>query len=396
MVHDGAMAPDVTPWIEALRPRGGPLVDAAARFVASLGPPAFPRGAEGLRHLASLVGGDLPGDEDRFVEGAGALLGLLLLEHLGDGEHCHDGARHGIALGAHGWFDPFAAITAALDAGSPRAELARWVRDAEDEHAGTGAVARVVRAFREALAAERPDLVVTAVRALAVSLDGGVEVDLAQVARATEGEPVSAVHAAVRKILSLLPGAREGAVETFAEIAERLLPRLVGPRFHAELEARAASGGARLYGRPIGHGVRVALVVAHPGRSRFVREAEIERWGLAPEEAERIAIARLAACSGKARFARVDTDAGPLVVARTGDGLDAARLVLPGLHDVLRDALDAGPIHAAVPHRDVLLASGPGRALDVLRARARDDHARAPHAITDALFEVTPGGLVAR
>ena len=81
------------------------------------------------------------------------------------------------------------------------------------------------------------------------------------------------------------------------------------------------------------------------------------------------------------------------MVARTGDGLDSARLLLPTLTAVLRHDLGDAFLLAA-PHRDTLLAApdtDAGRAL--LLARAADLAARAPHAICDQPFRMIRGSL---
>ena len=126
-------------WLAALRERGGPLTDAALAFLrAHAAPEPFPRAGEALAWLAACVERqadiDAMESEDRaFVDGAGALLALLLVDHLGAGEHVtHDGT-HRVRLGARGFFDPFAAIDEALDAERPRAALAGAVRRAEAE-----------------------------------------------------------------------------------------------------------------------------------------------------------------------------------------------------------------------------------------------------------------------
>src|SRR5690606_33899060 len=119
------------------------------------------------------------------------------------------------------------------------------------------------------------------------------------------------------------------------EARARLLPRLVGPSLLDGLGARAEA----IHTRPLGHGAFVALVLAYEGRSRFVRRAELASWGLRGAEAEALAIERLAARSVAARMACLDTEAGPVVLARTRDGHDAARLLLPGLGAVLAQSL---------------------------------------------------------
>ncbi|MBX3272534.1 MAG: hypothetical protein KF729_19905 [Sandaracinaceae bacterium] len=374
-------------WLDRLDP--GPLATAAHRFLdAHPGAPRrpFDRGAAGLRALGDAL--EAWADEepspldDGFVEGAGALLALLLLDHVGEGAHAAREGAHRVRLGRDGWFDPFGAVEAALDDDDPRAALALAVARAEAEAAGRAGVGRAMRILREALARERPDVSVEASFELTVQLSGEIELDLGRTVRATEGEPDAAVELAVAKLVAMLPGGAAGA--TFADVRASLYPRLTAPGFaaslaeHGRLAAAARLGGA----------LEVALVVAHGDRSRYVGALELERAGVGFDEALAIALQNLAGRSRDARFGRVDTPDGPLVVARTGDGLDAARLLLPTLHAVLAPELGDAFL-AAVPHRDALYACAETPALRAaLTARAADDAARAPHAISARLFRV--------
>lgn len=384
-------------WLERMRDPGGPLVDAAARFVEARGLAPYPEGADGLRRLGAVMEGFVFDDEagaideaeaHRFVEGAGALLGLLLIAALGGRHHEHDGA-HRVALGPHGFFDPFAAVDGALDAESPRGELARRVAAAEAEAAGRGPVSRVVGAFARALPRHRPELSIAAQRELSLELSDGTEVDLASVARATDDQPDEAVEQAVDRIAALLGGGSDGVPSE--EARARLLPRLVPERFAREL---AEQGRGEIVALPVAGELRCALVLGYGDRARYVRPGELAGWQLDAEAARAVALQNLAARSADARFGRLDTEHGPLVVARSGDGLDAARLLLPALPEVLAAELSP-PFVVAVPHRDALLACSAADAgvVEALRARAREDAARAPHAITDALYELDAGRL---
>ena len=80
-----------------------------------------------------------------------------------------------------------------------------------------------------------------------------------------------------------------------------------------------------------------------------------------------------------------------LLRVRQGDGLDAARLMLPDLGLRLH-RLAAGRWVAAAPHRDVLLLA-PFNYAPLLAEHAGDAAERAPHPISDALFSVTATGL---
>lgn len=373
----------------------GPLGLAARRFLeAHPGAPSqpFARGVDGLRAFCDAV--EAWADEDAspldegFVEGAGALLACLLLDHVGRGGHAARDGAHRLRLGDDGFFDPFAAIDAALEADDPRAAIIEAVRRAEAEALGHAGVGRAMRLLRATLARERPELRVASSFGATVELGDGLELDLGRVLRATEGEPEAAAQAAIAKLVAMLPGGA-GAASTFGDVRASLLPRVTAPGFAASLADR----GALAHAPRVGGAIELTLVVDHVDRSRYVGAGELERWGLAFDVALAAAVENLAERSRGARFGTIDTEGGPLVFARTGDGLDAARLLLPTLHAVLAPELGDAFL-AAIPHRDVLLAcADTPRLREALEARARDDAARAPHRITDRLFRVAADRL---
>jgi len=314
-------------WIDELRPRCGPLTDAASLFAASLGvesdPPA---GAAGLlvlargveRHLDRNASDD--DDERLFVELAGSFLGVLLCGALPQGRHASRDGRHGVLFGARRFFDPFEAVERLLDAEDVRACLAEQVSRAED--------------------------------------------------------------------------AARGAEPAFAEVQARLLPRLVGPRLLAEVTRSA--GTQPLCVLPLLADMHVLFLLGEEQRRRYVGAREAARWGQHPADLLRHARANLAGRSDAARLLRFDAEHGSLVVARSGDGLDSSRLLLPGLHDVLAPELGS-PFVAAVPHRDALFACAlrDATGLRLLRERAADEAARAAHPITATPLAVGPNGQLA-
>lgn len=376
-------------WMRAVGGAGALLV-AAERFLAREGIAIVPRGAEGLAWLARRIDAfaereDVSAqDEGSFVEGAGAVLALLLLAHVGEGSHATRDGVHRVRLGARGFFDPFAAIESAIESDSARRALIEHVARAEREARGEEGVGLAASVFERVLAERRPDLEVVARFDRRLWLDGEIEIDLGRAIDASDG--AAALERSIEKLIAMLPGGAGAAIARDEAIA-RLLPRLVAP-------AMLREAGPGLFARPTANDVAVALVLAYDGRSRFVRARELEGWSLRADDALGLAIANLAARSATARFARLDTEAGPMIVARTGDGLDSARLLLPTLPDVLAPEL-GDPFLAAVPHRDALIACAQGSAplRAALAARAREDALRAPHRITDALFRVAQSGL---
>ena len=455
------LGPSATPLgVEPERPlaeRTGPLLAAAARFMGKRladGEWTDGLGPIGLRQLLDRVeshvfesvedtqgSGPLasPGSIDpeeaerRFVEGGGAWLALLLLDRVPDGHQVvHDG-HHGLRLGHHGFFDPFAAMQGVLDADDPRRALAEAIRRGEAEGNGTGPISRAVGAFSRELELTLPDRSVVEQFGATVRLDDRTEVDLGRVLVAADGEGPEVLRAAVARMvrgLGTAAGHRPGAAgRSFAAERSRLLPRLLGPDFTAELRRRAEGGGelataplpmtgatggtvggaaepnARggprsgpqaTMGRRVVPGVEVGLIVAYGDRARYLTRAELDGQGVDLDVALAQAIANLAARSAKARFLQMETDDGPMIMARSGDGLDAARLLLPGLFDVLTPEL--GPIIAVgAPHRDTLIATVATEPalVKALMAQLADGAARAPHPISATPWRLTALGLSA-
>lgn len=378
----------------------GPLLPAATRFLAREGgSSSLERGASTLAWLARRIDTFSQRDvsareEAEFVEGAGALLAAVLVDHVGLGAHVERDGVHRIRIGTHGFFDPFTAIETALASSSARVALVAEVARAEAEAAGSAGHGRVSRAFEQVLADVRPDLSVDdrfEGRLWLSTLDSAsdpesspVEVDLARVIQLAEGQSDASVENAVKKLVSMLPGGAAPGIDRHDAIT-RLLPRVVGPGFDLR---------ETLFARPLPNGARLCLALAYDGRSRFVRDAELPSWTLEPDEAVRIALENLAKRSTRARFGRIETFDGPVIFARTGDGLDSARIVLPGLVDVLEADLGE-PFVACVPHRDALFAcrADAPLSMEAMMARVTDDHAKAPHRITDKPFLVDRAGL---
>jgi hypothetical protein len=384
----------VATWIEALSSRSGPLLTAATHFAASHGLERDPpRGVSGLRALSGLIANaqhvDDPNDQ-RFVEGAGAYLGLLLLDHLPAGSHVASAGVHRLRLSAHGFFDPFAAVAHALDAHDPPRALLAAVKSAEAEAAGSGPTARVVNELLAQLATQ-PDvrLVQHFDRKLWLDVDGmRIELDLERIIGATRDETAEVLrHAVARLCASLLHEATPPVVAW--ETARTLLfPRLVGPKF---LEGLPVPSDLHL--SPLGPAVWETLVLRYKERARYVRRSEAEAWskdGAAPKAQ---ALQNLARSYERARFLQHATEHGPIVIADSRDGLDSARLLLPGLHDVLAPALGT-PFIAAVPHRDTLLAcpTQPDALVAELERRVQAAVRAAPHAIARTLWLISGPG----
>jgi len=375
-------------WLTALKEIGGPFVPAALDFMHSLRCEPPGSGAAGVRWLADQIERHLDRDDDwvdddRFIEGAGALLGLLLIEHLGGRTAERDGV-HRIQIGRFGWFDPFEVIQNALDAEEPRRCLSEYLSAAEREATGRGTISRVVRLFADVLRDERPDLAIESQFELGVELSNGASVDLARLERVARDQDDAATAAAARRIISMLPGASELKATSWSEAGSRILPRLISESF-----LRSLPGDQSLYAEALCADVYLTLQLRYEARARYVPRVEVDSWPVEQGDARRRAIANLAERSRKLRLEPVEEG---ILRVRQGDGLDAARLLLPDLAARL-SKIDASTTWlAAAPHRDVLLL-GRDFAIEQLARLAEDASRRAPHPISAALFAISSQGL---
>ena len=393
-------------WITAsLRQRAGALAPVAESFLDGwLGADAgqYRGGRDGLVALCRqlerfMYRADVDDEsERRFVEGAGALLGVLLIEHIGDACHAAQGSAHRVRLGASGFFDPFEAVDRVLDAPCIRSELAREVERAEAEARCTGPISRVVSSLRSALARERPDL----------QIEEQFECKLKLRHLPARRHPRARPQARGREH-ARSGGARGGErhAPTAIAAARRTRQR---PRDRGCEAAYAASAGAgRCGARPVGAGAeRAARRGPCPtswwwrcwSSTRAVRatcvRAKSTGWGMAAEEAFALAMDNLRARSERARIVREQADHGPTYIARTGDGRDSARVLLPELYTELAERV--GPeVCIAVPHRDTFMVCDGSKAALVQRLaqRAAEDAARAPHALSARVHRLTEAGL---
>ena len=334
-------------------------------------------------------------DERLFVELAGSYFAVVLCDALGRGQHVARGGKHRVDLGAAS-FDPFGALERVLAAEDTARALAQEVSRAEAEAAGTGPVARVAREVERQVRArfKRSHVIDRFDHTLKLEVDGDeVELDLSRLVRATTGETPANMQRAVEKFLAALPGMSTPA-SAWSEARESVLPRPLGVQMLAGLPERTALSLLPLVATAKqASAPKLGFVLRTERRARYVQAREVQSWDVTGAQLRAAAIENLAARSHNAKLVCTDTEHGPIVVAKSGDGLDAARVVLPGLIDVLGPELGV-PFAVAIPHRDTLLAcplNAPA-AVAHLRNTARDQAARAPHAISGEVMALSRDG----
>ena len=386
--------------------RAGALWPVAERFLSRLAPArsAHEAARDQLRALARELDRFLSrehvaaNEEHAFVEGAGAWLGVILVAHLPRARHESRQGKHRIKLGRHGYCDPFRAIEAALEDDDPRAVLAREVSLAEAEHRGEGPLARVVKSFGDKLRESRPDLSIVHqfdadLSIGAASLPEPFAVDLRRAVDSTREQDHAAVERVVGRLVSMLPSSHTGDTD-LAPDRERLFPRLCRTDLLSELSSQ---GRTKLWCHPIHDDLTVALQVESDGRARYVRESEAESLLLPRAAVLELALQNLERVSRRFRLASDHTPRGPMFVARTGDGRDSARLLLPTLYTALVERLGPAP-WVGVPHRDTFFACAGDRldVLEELRARTEHDAARAPHRLSACVYRLVGEATLVR
>jgi uncharacterized protein YtpQ (UPF0354 family) len=391
-------------WIGVLSERAGPLIEPALCFLQRQragDSDSFRGGTEGIRWLArelvafAYLESVSDEEEQAFVEGAGALLGLILIDHLPEARHAAQAGAHRVRIGAYAFIDPFAAIERALEARDIPKALAASLAEAEREARGVGAMSRVVRTLAELLLLERPHLRVAGQFDARLMLAGRnddeqIEIDLTQAIRATSSQSAQAVQDVARRLISLLPGAQEPE-QDFHDLRSRIVPRICRTDAVTSLSKQ---GRAELFRSEFVSDLSIAILVEHEGRARYLRTREVEAFAISSADLLAYAIENLLLRSTQFRLSELDREAKGCFITRTGDGRDSTRVLLPSVRALLRERF-GDHVAVGIPHRDAFLCcdASDSHSVTTIRARVTLDAARAPHRLTDELFRCTPSGL---
>jgi uncharacterized protein YtpQ (UPF0354 family) len=204
--------------------------------------------------------------------------------------------------------------------------------------------------------------------------------------------PDESRHQIERWIVELLR-ASEGSPDrtgSFEELKERILPMI--------LSDKDAAAHKTTVMQPLIEGLQVAYAIDSDRTIAYIPEPHFESWGISRDDLHEAAIDNLVTRSeAMAAHAAQDEDGRVnLILFQTMDGYDASRVLLPTLHEKLREYLGS-PFAAGIPNRDILLCF---RNDDETVARLRDqigeDHRKMPHGVTDKLLLITADGIAPR
>lgn len=176
---------------------------------------------------------------------------------------------------------------------------------------------------------------------------------------------------------------------SFEELRDRILPMIVAD---AERDRRT------MVIEPMLEGLSVAYAIDSDRTIAYIPEAQFNDWAIDRETLHEAAIENLIKRSEAMSAHAAQDEEGKinLILFQTMDGYDASRVLLPNLHEKLREHLGS-PFVAAIPNRDILLCfRNDDETVARLREQIEADHKRMPHGVTERLLLVTPDGIAPR
>ncbi|HEY8666110.1 MAG TPA: DUF1444 family protein [Tepidisphaeraceae bacterium] len=175
---------------------------------------------------------------------------------------------------------------------------------------------------------------------------------------------------------------------SFEEVKERILPMLLPA-------ATSDFNTGSMITQPFVNNLVIGYAVDSDRTIAYIPEAVFKKWGLSIDDLHEVALANLSARSEaiNAHAAQDEDGRINLILFQTMDGYDASRLLLPNLHERLREHLGS-PFAAGIPNRDILLCfRGDDETVIRLREQIAEDYRQMPHQVTDKLMLVTPDGV---
>ena len=146
-------------------------------------------------------------------------------------------------------------------------------------------------------------------------------------------------------------------------------------------------------------GLAIGYVIPGQGFDVLVGAEHLLAWGVGPDDVHAAAMANLAAWSVEASWVAEVNGFRRVVWSESGEGVDAARILLPEVRAQLAADLGGiGRVLIGVPERDLLIATGLAEGDDefaaMLAAYVIDRSNGADHPIDARLLELEDGELV--
>jgi uncharacterized protein YtpQ (UPF0354 family) len=178
---------------------------------------------------------------------------------------------------------------------------------------------------------------------------------------------------------------RSGNLE---DVKDRILPMVLS-RSSSEVDSGS------LVTQPLVDALFVAYAVDSDRTISYIPTGVFEQWEISLDQLHEIALNNLVSKSEaiSAHAAQDEDGKINLILFQTMDGYDASRVLLPTLHERLREHLGS-PFAAGIPNRDILLCfRDDPETVKRLREQIGQDFKQMPHQVTDRLLLITPDGI---
>lgn len=178
---------------------------------------------------------------------------------------------------------------------------------------------------------------------------------------------------------------------SFEDLKDRILPMVLS-------EQSVEADHRQTLAEPLVPGLRIAYAIDSDHSIAYIPRPQFKAWDVPLEEVHATAIDNLAARSEEMAGQAAQDESGRinLILFQVGDGYDASRILLPTLHDRLREHLGS-PFCAAVPNREILLCfRNDDETVGRLKTQIEEDFRRMPHQVSDRLFLITADGIAPR
>lgn len=206
-------------------------------------------------------------------------------------------------------------------------------------------------------------------------------------------QPEDSQHQIERWIVELLR-ASEGSPDEgadFEQIKDRILPMILS-------EGVSDVENASMVTQPLVGKLHIAYALDNDRTIAYILRRHFDQWKIDLDALHETALSNLVTRSEAINAQAAQDESGEinLILFRTMDGYDASRLLLPTLHERLREYLGS-PFAAAIPNRDILICFRNDEAtVSRIRKQVEEDFQKMPHQVTDQLMLVTPDGIAMR
>jgi len=175
---------------------------------------------------------------------------------------------------------------------------------------------------------------------------------------------------------------------SFEEFRDRILPMVLSDQLSDTVHRETLT-------EPLVPGLRIAYAIDSDRSIAYIPRLLVKQWDVTVDELHDTAIENLVNRSEamSAQVAQDESGRVDFIVFQTGDGYDASRILLPTLHERLREHIGS-PFIAGIPNRDILLCfRNEPDTVQRVRAQVIEDHKRMPHQVSDQLFLITADGI---